>query len=78
MCRPKGRAWRLRLHPVRRDIAWCYEKPAPSPAGTDRSSELTAYPQDPMLAPPQDVKAFLAKQRDDFGRVVRDLGITME
>ena len=30
---------------------------APKPAGTDRSSELTAYPQDPMLAPPQDVKA---------------------
>ena len=30
---------------------------APSPAGTDRSSELTAYPQDPMLAPPQDLKA---------------------
>jgi tripartite-type tricarboxylate transporter receptor subunit TctC len=28
--------------------------------------------------PTQDVKAFLAKQRDDFGRVVRDLGITME
>jgi tripartite-type tricarboxylate transporter receptor subunit TctC len=29
-------------------------------------------------SPTQDVKAFLAKQRDDFGRVVRDLGITME
>jgi tripartite-type tricarboxylate transporter receptor subunit TctC len=26
----------------------------------------------------QDVKAFLAKERDDYGRVVRDLGITME
>jgi len=26
----------------------------------------------------QDVKAFLAKERDNFGRVVRDLGITME
>jgi tripartite-type tricarboxylate transporter receptor subunit TctC len=30
-------------------------------------------------APPSgDVKAFLAKERDNFGRVVRDLGITME
>lgn len=28
-----------------------------SPAGTDRSQELTAYPQDPLLAPPQDLKA---------------------
>ena len=28
--------------------------------------------------PTQDVKGFLTKQRDDFGRVVRDLGITME
>jgi nickel/cobalt transporter (NicO) family protein len=26
-----------------------------SPAGADRSKELTAYPQDPLLAPPQDV-----------------------
>jgi tripartite-type tricarboxylate transporter receptor subunit TctC len=26
----------------------------------------------------QDVKAFLARERDKFGRVVRDLGITME
>jgi hypothetical protein len=26
----------------------------------------------------QDVRAFLAKERDNFGRVVRDLGITME
>jgi tripartite-type tricarboxylate transporter receptor subunit TctC len=26
----------------------------------------------------QDVKAFLAKERDNFGRVVRDLGITMD
>jgi putative tricarboxylic transport membrane protein len=26
----------------------------------------------------QDVKAFLVKERDNFGRVVRDLGITME
>jgi len=29
-------------------------------------------------SPTQDVKAFLAKERDNFGRVVRDLGITME
>jgi tripartite-type tricarboxylate transporter receptor subunit TctC len=29
-------------------------------------------------SPTQDVKAFLTQQRDDFGRVVRDLGITME
>jgi tripartite-type tricarboxylate transporter receptor subunit TctC len=29
-------------------------------------------------SPTQDVKAFLAKERDDYGRVVRDLGITME
>lgn len=28
-----------------------------SPAGADRSRELTAYPQDPLLAPPQDLKA---------------------
>jgi tripartite-type tricarboxylate transporter receptor subunit TctC len=28
--------------------------------------------------PTQDVKAFLAKERANFGRVVRDLGITME
>jgi nickel/cobalt transporter (NicO) family protein len=27
------------------------------PAGVDRSQALTAYPQDPLLAPPQDVKA---------------------
>jgi tripartite-type tricarboxylate transporter receptor subunit TctC len=26
----------------------------------------------------QDVRAFLAKERDNFGRVVRDLRITME
>ncbi len=25
--------------------------------GPDRSKELTAYPQDPLLAPPQDLKA---------------------
>jgi tripartite-type tricarboxylate transporter receptor subunit TctC len=29
-------------------------------------------------SPTQDVRAFLAKERDNFGRVVRDLGITME
>jgi tripartite-type tricarboxylate transporter receptor subunit TctC len=29
-------------------------------------------------SPTQDVKAFLAKERDNFGRVVRDLGITMD
>ncbi len=28
-----------------------------SPAGADRSQELTAYPQDPLAAPPQDLKA---------------------
>ncbi len=28
-----------------------------SPAGSDRSKELTAYPQDPLAAPPQDLKA---------------------
>jgi len=28
-----------------------------APAGTDRSKELTAYPQDPLLAPPQDLEA---------------------
>jgi nickel/cobalt transporter (NicO) family protein len=28
-----------------------------TPAGTDRSKELTAYPQDPLLAPPQDLEA---------------------
>jgi ABC-type nickel/cobalt efflux system permease component RcnA len=28
-----------------------------APGATDRSAGLTAYPQDPMLAPPQDVKA---------------------
>lgn len=27
------------------------------PGGEDRSRQLTAYPQDPLLAPPQDVKA---------------------
>jgi len=26
----KGRAWRLRFILFGRDIAWCYEKPAPS------------------------------------------------
>jgi tripartite-type tricarboxylate transporter receptor subunit TctC len=30
------------------------------------------------LSPMQDVRAFLAKERDNFGRVVRDLGITMD
>jgi tripartite-type tricarboxylate transporter receptor subunit TctC len=30
------------------------------------------------LSPTQDVRAFLAKERDNFGRVVRDLGITMD
>lgn len=30
------------------------------------------------MSPTQDVQAFLAKERDNFGRVVRDLGITME
>jgi tripartite-type tricarboxylate transporter receptor subunit TctC len=29
-------------------------------------------------SPSQDVKAFLARERDNFGRAVRDLGITME
>jgi hypothetical protein len=29
-------------------------------------------------SPTQDVRAFLAKERDNFGHVVRDLGITME
>ena len=29
-------------------------------------------------SPTQDVKAFLARERNSFGRVVRDLGITME
>ena len=29
-------------------------------------------------SPIQDVRAFLARERDNFGRVVRDLGITME
>lgn len=29
-------------------------------------------------SPTQDVRAFLVKERDSFGRVVRDLGITME
>ena len=29
-------------------------------------------------SPTQDVKGFLTRQRDDFGRVARDLGITME
>ncbi|HTX38548.1 MAG TPA: hypothetical protein VME43_26155 [Bryobacteraceae bacterium] len=30
------------------------------PAGTDRSRELTEYPQDPLLAPPQDLTAAVA------------------
>ena len=30
------------------------------------------------MSPAQDVKAFLARERDNFGRVVRDLGITMD
>lgn len=30
------------------------------------------------VSPSQDVKAFLAKERDNFGRVVRSLGITLE
>ncbi len=30
---------------------------AASPAGADRSRELTAYPQDPLAAPPQDLHA---------------------
>jgi tripartite-type tricarboxylate transporter receptor subunit TctC len=30
------------------------------------------------LSPTQDVRAFLARERDNFGRVVRDLGITMD
>jgi hypothetical protein len=30
------------------------------------------------MSPTQDVKAFLARERDNFGRVVRDLGITMD
>jgi tripartite-type tricarboxylate transporter receptor subunit TctC len=29
-------------------------------------------------SPTQDVRAFLVKERDNFGRVVRDLGITMD
>jgi len=29
-------------------------------------------------SPSQEVKAFLVKERDNFGRVVRSLGITME
>jgi tripartite-type tricarboxylate transporter receptor subunit TctC len=29
-------------------------------------------------SPTQDVKAFLVRERDNFGRVVRDLGITMD
>ena len=31
-----------------------------SPSGGDRSHALTAYPQDPLLAPPQDLKASVA------------------
>jgi tripartite-type tricarboxylate transporter receptor subunit TctC len=30
------------------------------------------------LSPTQDVRAFLVRERDNFGRVVRDLGITMD
>ena len=30
------------------------------------------------LSRTQDVRAFLARERDNFGRVVRDLGITMD
>ena len=30
------------------------------------------------VSPTQDVKAFLAKERDNYGRVVRDLSITMD
>jgi putative tricarboxylic transport membrane protein len=30
------------------------------------------------LSPTQDVRTFLARERDNFGRVVRDLGITMD
>lgn len=30
------------------------------PAGADRSKELTAYPQDPLVAPPQDLEATVA------------------
>jgi tripartite-type tricarboxylate transporter receptor subunit TctC len=30
------------------------------------------------VSPTQDVKAFLARERANFGRVVRDLGITMD
>ncbi len=33
-----------------------------SPAGTDRSHELTAYPQDPLVAPLQDVAAAVSWQ----------------
>ncbi len=31
-----------------------------SPVGSDRSHELTAYPQDPLLAPPQDLTAMVS------------------
>ncbi len=31
-----------------------------TPIGSDRSHELTAYPQDPLLAPPQDLSATVA------------------
>jgi len=31
-----------------------------TPAGTDRSQALTAYPQDPLAAPPQDLRATVA------------------
>jgi tripartite-type tricarboxylate transporter receptor subunit TctC len=30
------------------------------------------------VSPTQDVRAFLVKERDNYGRVVRDLGITMD
>jgi nickel/cobalt transporter (NicO) family protein len=35
-----------------------------SPEATDRSHELTAYPQDPLLAPPQDLRASVTWRSD--------------
>ena len=47
--------------------------PEATPKGVDRSKELTAYPQDPLLAPPQDLMAtFVWKPKAAPGAVTAE------
>ena len=67
--------WRRRERPPT-FLRCCGRKPR-SRSPIPRSASSIAV-QGIERSPTQDVRAFLVKERDNFGRVVRDLGITMD